>query len=368
MDHRPSSPRRRTRIAALALAILPLLAVAGLDGAGAIVEDPVQVSADGETVPVPHPGDAADDPAIWVHPTNRGQSLIIGNDKRGGLETYNLDGSLQQRITTSTTFWGNVDVRQDISIRGQTRDIAAVYNGGLRLFTVDGANRRLELTTDGTGALWAPLGEGLCLYDSQVSDDLYLFLISRAKRIRQYRVHDGDRDGLLQVRFLREFRMSSESEGCVVDDQRGRLYIAQEDVGLWRFNAEPTVSPNGTLIDEVQPNGHLAADVEGVTLAETGGLDGYVIASAQNIANPRHSYFVVYHRGSNAYVGSFRIANGPNADACERTDGIATYAGNLGTTFPDGLFICQDNGNRNPSANQDFKLTRLDRILAALGV
>jgi myo-inositol-hexaphosphate 3-phosphohydrolase len=362
-----SRASRRARVSAFLLALLPLVAAAYVDGARAIVEDPVLVPADDETEPVAHAGDAADDPAIWVHPTNPGQSLIIGNDKQGALETYNLDGSREQRVTTGTTFWGNVDVRQGVTIGGQTIDVAAVYNGGLRLFTVNSATRRLQLTTDNGGVLTAPFGEGLCLYDSQVSDELYLYLVSRAKRIRLYRVHDGDRDGLLQVRFLREFRLTSEAEGCVADDERGRLYIDQEDVGLWRFGAEPTDSTTGTLIDEVQPNGHLAADAEGVTMVDTGGESGYIIASAQNITDPRHSYFVVYDRISNAYVGSFRIVDGPNADACERTDGIAAYSGSLGASFPDGLFVCQDNGNRSPAANQDFKLTRLDKVLTALG-
>jgi myo-inositol-hexaphosphate 3-phosphohydrolase len=363
-----SSATRRARVATLMLALVPLVAAACVDGAGAIAEDPVPVPADDETEPVGHSGDAADDPAIWVHPTSPDQSLVIGNDKQGALETYNLDGSREQRITTGTTFWGNVDVRQGVTVGTQTLDVAAVYNGGLRLFTVDSATRRLQLSTDNGGVLTAPLGEGLCLYDSQASDQLYLYLISRAKRIRLYRVHDGDRDGLLQVQFLREFRLTSEAEGCVVDDERGQLYIDQEDVGLWRFGAEPTDSTNGTLIDELQPNGHLAADAEGVTMIDTGGLGGYIIASAQNIADPRHSYFVVYDRISNAYVGSFRIVNGPSADACERTDGIAAYSGNLGGSFPEGLFVCQDNGNRNPATNQDFKLTRLDEVLTALGV
>jgi len=274
------------------LLLLPLLASPAIDSADAIVENPVVVAADGETVPVGHTGDSADDPAIWVHPTDSSQSLIIGNDKQGALETYNLDGTLQQRITTASPFWGNVDVRHGVTIVGRTLDIAAVYNDGLRLFTIDPTTRELELSTDNGGSIFTPLGEGLCLYHSQISGDLYVNLIARAKRIRQYRVTDPDKDGLLQTKFLREFRMTSESEGCVADDEQGRLYIDQEDVGLWRFEAEPTASPTGTLIDQVQPDGHLAADAEGVTLVDTGGDDGYIVASAQNIAAPRSSYFV----------------------------------------------------------------------------
>ena len=41
------------------------------------------VTATVETEPVPHSGDSADDPAIWIHPTDPAQSTIIGTDKHG---------------------------------------------------------------------------------------------------------------------------------------------------------------------------------------------------------------------------------------------------------------------------------------------
>jgi myo-inositol-hexaphosphate 3-phosphohydrolase len=36
-----------------------------------------------ETEAVPSRGDAADDPAIWIHPDNPAQSLVLGTDKKG---------------------------------------------------------------------------------------------------------------------------------------------------------------------------------------------------------------------------------------------------------------------------------------------
>jgi myo-inositol-hexaphosphate 3-phosphohydrolase len=35
---------------------------------------------------------------------------------------------------------------------------------------------------------------------------------------------------------------------------------------------------------------------------------------------------------------------------------IAAYAGDLGPSCAYGLFVCQDNANAKPAANQDFKL------------
>ncbi|MGH8650693.1 MAG: phytase [Gammaproteobacteria bacterium] len=40
----------------------------------------------------------ADDPAIWVHPTDRSKSLIIAAIKDAGLIVYNLDGDVVQAI------------------------------------------------------------------------------------------------------------------------------------------------------------------------------------------------------------------------------------------------------------------------------
>lgn len=360
-------PLRRRAATALAAAVLAgLTGVALLSPAAparAAVDTAVKVTADDETEPVAHGGDAADDPALWVDPGQPEQSLVIGNDKQGALEVYNLDGSRRQRITTASTFWGNVDVRQQVQVGGRTLDVAAVYNAGLRLFTVDASTRTLALSTDGGGVVPAPFGEGLCMYHSSVTGDTHVFFISRARHVRQYLLVDPDGDGLLQLSLERRFDMGSESEGCVADDERGFVYISQEDTGLWRYDAEPGSTSAPVLIDEVQPAGHLSVDVEGVTLVDTG-TGGYLIASAQNIAAPKFSYFTVYDRITNAYVGSFRIMRGLAADGCQRTDGVTAYAGDLGPAYPQGVFVCQDNGNTEPFVgNQDFKLTRLEKVV-----
>jgi 3-phytase len=51
---------------------------------GAAAQTP-EVIATVETDPVPSSGDAADDPALWIHPTEPASSLIVGTDKDAGL-------------------------------------------------------------------------------------------------------------------------------------------------------------------------------------------------------------------------------------------------------------------------------------------
>ena len=65
----------------------------------ALQGDPVvRVTATVETEPVRHAGDAADDPAIWIHPLDPSLSVVLGDDKEGGLCVYGLDGALLQEI------------------------------------------------------------------------------------------------------------------------------------------------------------------------------------------------------------------------------------------------------------------------------
>ena len=99
-----------------------------------------------------------------------------------------------------------------------------------------------------------------------------------------------------------------------------------------------------TMVDSVGGTGHMVSDAEGITMVDTGGGSGYIIASDQNVDAPKQSYFTVYDRQTNAYVKAFRISDGGAAsDGCERTDGVAAYFGDLGSSFPQGMFVCQDN-------------------------
>lgn len=363
--------RRSARVVSAVLAACVLLAVPSMATTGlAAIPSVDLVPADAETTPVQHAGDAADDPALWVHPDDPALSLLIGNDKKGALEVYDLEGAVRQRITSSKPFWGNVDVRQAVVIGGRTLDLVAATNGGVRLFKVDPVSRTLTQISGGaSGALQAG-GQGLCLYESHADRRVYAFTLNKKGVLVQWLLHDSDGDGLLLMRKVRTVSVvvgvppREATEACVADDDTGALYVSEEDVALWRYGAEPSTGAARTMVDSVQPGGNLAADVEGVAIVRVGAKAGYLIVSAQNVASPQSSYFAVFDRQTNAYLRSFRIVGSPTADGCERTDGIAAYAGNLGASYPFGVFVCQDNGNTAPApGNQNFKLTRLERVV-----
>jgi myo-inositol-hexaphosphate 3-phosphohydrolase/sugar lactone lactonase YvrE len=328
---------------------------------------PILVTADRETVPVTSSGDSADDPAIWVNPTDPSQSIVIGNDKGTALEVYDLSGTRIQLISGGH---GNVDVRTGLPLGSSTVDIAAAAAGGIRVYRINPATRQLTNITEG-GRIGSVSGEGFCLYRSSLSGLFYAFIITISGFVQQVRLGDANNNGLVDGQVVRTFSVGSESEGCVADDERRLLYVSQEDVAVWRYGAEPGDSPAGRVrVDSVGSGGNLAADVEGLTIVHQSNGTGYLLASAQNVADPNNSFFTVYERqGANAFLKSFRVVAGPITDDCSRTDGIAAVAANLGPSFPSGLFVCQDNGNTTPgsSGNQNFKFVRLEKILTLNG-
>ncbi len=71
---------------------------------------------------------------------------------------------------------------------------------------------------------------------------------------------------------------------------------------------------------------------------------------------------MIYERGgTNAYVGTFRIADGA-VDGVNDTDGIEAMNASLGDAFPKGLFVAQEGSNIGPAANQNYKLVPWEAI------
>jgi myo-inositol-hexaphosphate 3-phosphohydrolase/signal transduction histidine kinase len=307
----------------------------------------IALRAVGETDPVPHSGDAADDAAIWVHPTDPARSTILGTDKDGGIIVYDLRGRELQYVPDGRL--NNVDLRDGFPLGGRRVALAGASNRAddtIVLYRVDERTRRLVEVGSFTAGIAV---YGLCMYRSRTGEfHLFVDSDSRAGNVEQWRLQA--RRGRVVARKVRSFEVGGQTEGCVADDASGALYIGQEDRGIWKYGAEPGAGRRRSLVDSTGPDGHLRPDVEGLALAEGPSGTGHLIASSQG-----DSTFAAYRReGRNEYVGSFRVAAGNGIDAVEQTDGIALTTAALGDRFPHGLFVAQD--GRNEPENQNFKL------------
>lgn len=335
-----------------ARASLPLLLLALLLAGCALA--PRVVAPSVETAPMPHAGDSADDPAIWLNPHDPARSTIIGSDKLGGLAVYDLAGQQLQYLPDG--LFNNVDLRAGVPFAGEHVALVAAGDRATNqvfFYRVDPSTRLLE-AVPGRVAAGVEI-YGLCMYRSPASGALFVFVNSKRGAVEQWGL--SVQGGALAGRLARSFEVGSQTEGCVADDAAGRLYIGEEQVGIWRYNAEPGAGAARVQVDHTGWFGHLASNVEGLALAD-GPAGGYLIASSQG-----NSRFVVYARGGeNAYLHSFTLGAGSGIDAVSDTDGIEALAANLGPQFPHGLFVAQD--GVNDTGNQNFKLVPLE----ALGV
>ena len=315
------------------------------------------VTATVETDPVPHDGDAADDPAIWVHPTDPAKSVILGTDKRGGLALYDLAGRRIQYLAAGD--FDNVDLRPGFLLGGRPVTIVTAGNrrdNSIAIYRLDEASRRLvEIAARTLHPGIATYGS--CMYHSRRTGRYYYIVTSKSGAVEQWELYG--RAGGVDGRRVRELRLGSQTEGCVADDDLGFLYLSEETKGIWRYGAEPGARDSGTLLDRTRGAGHLSGDVEGVTIAYGARGSGLLIASSQG-----DSTFAVYRREApNHYVGSFEIEAG-GVDGVQHTDGIDVTTTSLGTAFAGGVFVAQD--GRNPGTNQNFKLVPWPEVARAL--
>ena len=317
----------------------------------------IEVPAAAETPPAPLMGDAMDDPAIWINRNNPGASRVLGTDKRRGLEVYDLAGHKLQELLVGRV--NNVDVRYGLQVGEQQIDIAVASQrdrNALALFAIDPASGEVRTL----GEISTPLADiyGLCLYQPAGQQRHELFVNDKDGRVLHYRL-DGS-SGSVSATLVREFRLPSQPEGCVADDLRHRLFIGEEDAGIWLVDARAEAKAEPQLIIPV--GDQLVADVEGLAIAQ--GEKPLLLVSSQG----NDSYVLYDAEPPFALRGQFRV--GVNSqlgiDGASETDGLEVTTTPLGAPFPAGLMVVQDGRNRMPEAGQSFKLVSWAEVLASL--
>jgi len=315
------------------------------------------VMATGETAPVgTAAADAADDPAIWRNAANPAASLIVGTDKKAGLYVYGLDGKVRDFVAAGQL--NNVDLREIrpgmIVVAASDRTDRAEPR--IALFRLDGASGKLTTLAAQT---FLPKGHapaeayGFCMGGPLAEGEIVrAYVVLKDGTVAESRL--VEREGVIRAEYVRDVKFATQSEGCVVDDRTGMLYVAEEDVGIWRVDLR-AASLTSTAFAKVGAEQQLVDDVEGLALAPAGATGGWLVASSQ---------------GDNAYVlldlatakadKRFRIAAGQYG-ATSDTDGIELVLGDFGPAFPAGLFVAQD-GNNAPAA-QNFKMVDWAKVV-----
>ncbi|MEO1648994.1 MAG: phytase [Pseudomonadota bacterium] len=284
------------------------------------------------TDPVRDMCDAADDPAILVAD---GALHVLGTNKQRSVNVYDGEGRLASRADELGAP-NNVDLRRTFG--GVVAIASDKDDSELEAFWFDPASATLSSLP---GAPFAARSEdevyGICLY--QPGEKLYAFTTDKSGLIVQYEIERtyGSSGATFSAQPLRELRVATQPEGCVVDDRTETLFVGEEDVGIWRFEANAEASTHGVLIAKTGAEGPLTADVEGLAVyADNDAEGGYLIASSQG----DNTYAVFNIAAPHAFRGRFQVAY--KDELIGDTDGLEVTSKPIDERFPEGVLVIQD--------------------------
>ncbi len=318
-------------------------------------EPPVEVRAAVETVVTTDLAVDADDPALWADAQDPARAVMFGTDKSDGLYVHNLDGSVRQFLPIGPL--NNVDLRTGVTIDGRELVAVAATNDGrmgINLFMFDSAT----LETRDWGFVDTAMGEpyGFCMgsYDSA------LLLIANNK-LGEIKVWRLNADGATPSATLwKRFKVGSQTEGCVVNDAAGTLYVGEEDVGIWRFALSAADLSPPVEVARIDKR-RITDDVEGLTILRDG-AQTYLIASSQG--DNTFPVFRIEPQGE-TYLGRFTVVAGNGIDAVSETDGVDAWSGPIGS-YPEGLLAMHDDRDDSGPRQQNYKMVDWREVKRAL--
>jgi 3-phytase len=337
----------------LCTAGLTALIAAGCETPPAPGLTPVAVPASAETASVAGVGDAADDPGFW-RAENPAASRILGTDKQSGLYVYDLAGETLQYLDVGRV--NNIDVRYGFDAGDRTVDIAVATDRtrlGLMVFFIDPDTGEVETAPGGFLPHYFDDPYGLCLWSHADGVDVF-FTEDDTGRLSQMRL--GFEDGAMTATEVRAFTLGTITEGCAVDDRTGLVYMAEENVGVWRFSADPATGDAREMFAPIDGEA-LVADAEGVALWPSEAHGDLLVVSSQG-----DNAYAVFDLETADLVARFEISGGA-IDRTTETDGIEVHALPL-PGYPEGLFLAQDDAE--DTGGQNFKIVDLGAIRAAI--
>lgn len=312
-----------------------------------------------ETAPSPYPGDSLDDAAVWIHPSDPTQSVIVTTLKASnlrpvqptGILTYDLSGTQLQFLQGGTP--NNIDARHHFPFEHGPDTLFAAshwWSDMIGLYVMDAETRQLsELVKFQTGVEKL---RGLCM--AHYGGAFYAVAVGSEGDVEQYQINSPT-----EAKLTKSWQLESEAEGCVIDDATQTLYVAEENVGLWQIPLGRPGAPE--LFAEVGWFRPLKRGLEGLALLEVDNKQ-HLIVSVQD--KNRYAIYDLSGRQPE-HLGDFRIGPGNGIDGTSHTDGIHVEP-LTGTRFAGGLFIVHDDHNQAVDGSrekQDFKVVALDSLI-----
>ncbi len=288
-----------------------------------------------------------DDPAVWIHPTDPAQSLIIGTDKDddGGLYVFTLQGKLiPEKTVRGIKRPNNVDIVQGVWLDGKQVDIAVTTErkrNQLRIFSLpdmkplDGGG--LPMFLNDTAKNFRDL-MGISLY-KRAADSTLFAIVGRkdgptdGSYLGQYKL-SGNGKGIFTATEIRRFGNYSgkkEIEAIAVDEKLGYVYYSDEQVGVRKYYADPEKGNEELALFATTG---FADDHEGISIYRLTDTTGYILVSDQQ----RNCFHVFPREGQNGQPHSHPLLKVVKTSTDE-SDGSETVAIPIPGLFPKGFFV-----------------------------
>jgi 3-phytase len=309
-----------------------------------------------------------DDPAIWIHPSDPSQSLIVGTDKNpedGALYVFDLDGNiLPEKTVRPLLRVNNVDIEYGLPLGGEMVDIAVTTERGankIRVYSLPDMkeidNGGIEVFTGEEGRRALPMG--ISLYKRQSDGTIYAIVGRKSGPAEgylfQYKLEDDGHGNVIGV-LVRQFGAYSglnEIEAIAVDDPLGYVYYSDEGSGVRKYHADPDAEGAGDELaifaNVFGPEG-FTRDNEGISIYQINDGTGYILVSDQH-ANKFRIYTREGEPGdphNHQFVKSVSVST-------NESDGSEVTSAVVNERFPSGLFVAM-------SDNQTFHYYSWDDI------
>ena len=304
----------------------------------------------------------SDDPAIWVHPNDPSQSLILGTDKDsiGALYVFNLQGKvIDSLVRRGIQRPNNVDVGYGLKLGTTKMDFAVTgerLTSRLRFFSLPDMR---ELVPGGIEIFEGEVGPefrdlmGIALYKSPSTGKQYVIAGRKngpadGTYLWQYELQVTETGLQLSlVRKFGNFSAKNEIEAIAVDTELGYVYYSDEGVGIRKYYAEPS-----------QGNAELALfgttgfteDHEGISIYTLDEKTGYVLVSDQQA-----NLFQVFPREGTPENPHNHPLISKIALSTNQSDGSEVSSTSLGNLFPKGVFVAM-------SDNKTFQIYRWEDL------
>lgn len=289
-----------------------------------------------------------DDPAIWVNPKDKMQSLIVGTDKEegGGIYAFDLKGKTVKKVT-GLKRPNNVDVAYHVKYKNGTVDVAIfterkantirvfslpdlqpIDNGGIPVFETD--------TCAGCRD-----GMGIAIYTAP--DGKIYAMVGRktgpsGSYIWQYELKQS-KEGFITADVVRKFGTYSgkkEIESIAVDNELGYVYYSDEQVGVRKYYADPA---KGNQELALLATSGFTDDHEGISIYKSTATTGYILVS-----NQQDNSFMIYPReGMPGKVNEHPLITKVRTSTLE-SDGSDVTSLSFGRLYPKGFFVAMSNG------------------------